>query len=158
MSHPLETYWHDLDRDSKRAFSLAHRHSLDRGSGRIRTRYLFGALVALDPDVLSPLLAEIPDSALPDPVPVSGKPEIADLDRKQPPLSPCVTHTTNALGRAAAEPEQITPLDLFVDLTRHGGGSTVSTMRSHGITPDRIDQLLNRLDLTPLKRSGADDS
>ncbi len=153
--HPFEQYWDQFEDTTKRVFSLAHLHSREQGGGgRIRTRYLFGALRSLQHEDLNRLLQEIPEDALPDPVSVEQEVTVIDLDRITPPLSPCVRSSVESLGELNEQSESITPLDLFVDLARHGGGSTVSTMRSHGISPERINELLTSHGLQARDRHG----
>ncbi len=144
MTHPLEVHWQQLSKPVQKALSLAFNHSRQEGrKGRLRTRYVVAALRTLHHDSLSPLLAEISDTALPDPLPVDRPVEIKPLHEEKPELSPCVRESLTALGAASSGTRRITPVDLFVDLSRHGAGSTVSMLRSQGYTRDKIDQLLN---------------
>jgi len=155
MTHPFEQHWTSFDRNARQAFRRAYMHSREQGSGRIRTRSLFGALIGLNPPSLAPLLEDLPDRALPDPVPADDERSNEDLSRIQPDLSPCVRTSVRKLGSVTDESEQRTALDVFVDLARHGAGSTVSTMRATGVTADHIEELLRKNDLSATDRNGS---
>lgn len=146
MTHPLEQYWECLSPTAREVLSIAYSHSKEQGGkGRLRTRYVTAALRTRPSEPLGKLLSEIPDQALPDPVPVGSDPDVHPRSEIRPELSPCVRDTLTALGAACTKDQQITSLDLFVDLVKHGGGSTVSRLRAHGVSASQVDEWLDRL-------------
>ena len=159
----LHSVWDQLDPELQDAFSLAYNKKRRAGSKRISTRDLFEALARLGTGHLKQVLDELPPGAMPEP----ADPDIP-IDRSlltdRPLLSDCVRDslsefrklTTDAALRSerfGAPPQRIAPVDLFVDVARHGHGPSVVRLREHGVDPAAMERIVEKLGLRLLHRA-----
>ena len=134
----LHTVWDQLDADLQDAFSLAFNKKRRTGSMRISTRDLFEAMSRLGTGPLRDLFNQLPSGALPDPAP-SDIPIDRTLLSAEPLLSDCVHDSLSEFRKFAARPSKLSPVDLFVDVAKHGEGASVVRLREHGVDPDAME-------------------
>jgi hypothetical protein len=60
-----------------------------------------------------------------------------------PLLSTCVENAFHSLEEAAAE-RPLGTEDIFLHVARFGTGASTAQLRAHGITPERIDEMLGQ--------------
>lgn len=135
----VEELFELFDEDLQDAFSLAYNATRRNGSNRISTRRLFAAILRLRPE----LAALLPTGSLPTPLDESIEAKHPPL-KAQPNLSSCVADSIAHLSMARPPDRRVGPLDMFVDVARHGTGPSVRQLRVHGIGRSEIDDLVRR--------------
>jgi serine/threonine protein kinase len=147
----LHHIWDSLDPHLQDAFSLAYNKKRREGSNRISTRDLFQALVRIEDGALQTLIRSLPAGSLPEPVGA----DIA-VDRQvlkaNPFLSDCVEESLSHFIHSQPLPRKLAPVDILVDIGKHGHGSSVARLRDHGITADELENQVKKLRLSPLRR------
>jgi hypothetical protein len=149
--NPLHTIWDSLDPSLQDAFSLAYNKKRREGSTRISTRDFFQALACTHDEGLQRLLGAIPAEALPEPV-AADVPVTRQVLEEAPLLSDCVAESLGQFRRQERLPRKLTPADVFVDIAKHGHGSSVRKLREHGIGPEEIEDRVRRLGLSVIRR------
>jgi hypothetical protein len=152
--NPLHAIWDLLDPSLQDAFSLAYNKKRREGSTRISTRDFFQALARTRDEGLQQLLDAIPEEALPEPV-AADVPVTRSVLEEEPLLSDCVAESLGQFLGQKSLPRKLTPADLFVDIAKHGHGSSVARLRQHGIGPAEIDAQVRKLGLSVLRRREA---
>jgi hypothetical protein len=152
--NPLHAIWDSLDPSLQDAFSLAYNKKRREGSTRISTRDFFQALARTHDDGLQQLLRAIPEEALPEPVAADVPVSRAVLE-EEPLLSNCVAESLGQFLEQKSLPRKLSPADVFVDIAKHGHGSSVARLRQHGIGPAEIDARVRKLGLSILPRRKA---
>lgn len=150
-THLLITIWAKLDPDLQDALSIAYNQAQRDGVNAIKTRYLFAALSRLRPYPLSELLERFPDDALPSPADAEIKPDNRIIEHN-PRLSACVEDSLYQLDRITDSERTISATDLFVDIVRHGTGESVARLRTHGVTPEKVDSIIRQVGWSVLAR------
>lgn len=135
----IEELFELFDEDLQDAFSLAYNATRRSGSNRISTRRLFAAILRLRPE----LATFLPTGSLPAPLDESIEAKHPPL-KVQPNLSACVADAITHLSTAHPPDRRVGPLDMFVDVARHGTGPSVRQLRAHGIGRAEIDDLVRR--------------
>jgi hypothetical protein len=140
----LKPVWHLLDTSLQDAFSMAANEARRQGKDIISTKTLFAVLVRLQPQPLAELIARLPAGSLPDPI-AAGTPhdptELGNIHQ----LSACVQDSLTNLAPQASESAKLTEVDVFIDIARHGRGESVQRLRTHGVDPNRIDEIVKQL-------------
>jgi serine/threonine protein kinase len=147
----LHVIWDSLDPHLQDAFALAYNKKRREGSHRISTRDLFQALVRVDDAALRLLLESLPEGALPEPVPAEVGAD-RQLLEESPLLSDCVEDSLNHFLASEPLPRKLSPVDLFVDIGKHGHGPSVSRLRQHGVTPEVLETQVSRRNLPVVRR------
>lgn len=147
----LHAVWEQLDPELQDAFSLAYNKKRRTGSTRISTRDLFEALSRLGTGPLRQVMNELPEGAMPEPAEPGISLDRAVL-REQPLLSDCVRESLLEFRKIEAQPVKVTPVDLFVDVAKHGHGPSVVRLREHGVDPAAIERIVNKLGVRVIKR------
>ena len=75
------------------------------------------------------------------------------LLEEKPLLSDCVHESLTHFLESQPLPRPLAPVDLFVDIGKHGHGPSVARLRQHGVTPKVIDEQINRHRLNVVRRS-----
>jgi hypothetical protein len=78
------------------------------------------------------------------------------LLREKPLLSDCIADSLEHFKQAGPLARKLSPLDIFVDIGLHGHGPSVAKLREHGVTPDQLEELLQKHDLSVLRRPKSD--
>jgi hypothetical protein len=137
-----------LDRatpEALRAFAVAYNEKRLEGDGGIQTRDLIAALLgSVADDRLQRVIEGIRKRA-PEALPPAIEDPMEDpafLQRERPWLSPCVTEFVHRSNQTLARDKDLSAVDEFVDLAKHGHGESVAQMRNHGITAEVIDRIL----------------
>lgn len=136
----LKVIWENLEPELQDAMTLAYNQAVRNGSGRISTRYFFGAVQRLKPDVLN----YFPEESLPVPTDADLAPDHNPAEEDAP-LSDCVNESLVQLTATVGRDRQVTLEDVFIDVAKHGTGASVSQLRTHGVDPDKIDQIVGQL-------------
>jgi serine/threonine protein kinase len=156
----LHTVWDQLDPGLQDAFSLAYNKKRRTGSNRISTRDLFEAMARLGTGPVREVFNELPAGALPDPT-AADIPVDRSVLKEQPLLSDCVQESLGEFrklgGVIKQKKKKVSAVDLFVDVANHGHGSSVVQLREHGVDPDALERIVNRLGLRVLRRETARD-
>jgi serine/threonine protein kinase len=147
----LHLIWESLDQHLQDAFSLAYNKKQRDGSNRISTRDLFQALARLQNDALRTLIESLPEGSLPDPVDAGVGVE-ARLLQEHPLLSNCVEDSLNSFIKAGPLPRKLSPVDIFVDIGKHGHGPSVARLREHGVTPEVLERRVRQHKLAVISR------
>jgi hypothetical protein len=149
----LHAIWDLLDPNLQDAFSLAYnKKRRERGPGptRISTRDLFQALARIDDGTLQRLLADLPQEAMPLPIDETVQKDRTVLE-EEPLLSDCIAESLASFRRVTRPDRKVTSTDLFVDISKHGHGPSVSQLREHGVGPEEIDKEVDALGVEVLK-------
>lgn len=149
-SNPLLEVWEYLDSDLQDAFSLAYNKkrremATPEGSTRISTRDLFQALASVNNEALRRLIRALPREAFPDPeddMYVTNEPRLL---HDHVVVSETIAESLRGFGRRVDPNRKITPTDIFVDISKHGDGPSVSLLRQHGVGPAEIDEKIASL-------------
>jgi serine/threonine protein kinase len=153
----LHMIWEALDANLQDAFALAYNKKQREGSTRISTRDLFQALLRTTDQHAKQIFQSLPDGALPEPVP----PQV-DRDRRllreTPLLSDCIRDSLSQFMEAAPLPRKLSPVDVFVDIGKHGHGASVARLRQHGVTAEKIEELVKKRRLSVIRRQKPKDS
>ncbi len=156
----LHTVWDQLDPELQDAFSLAYNKKRRTGSNRISTRDLFEAMARLGTGPLRDVFNELPAGALPDPVAADIPVDMVVL-KEQPLLSDCVEESLGEFRKFDGDQQKkkkVSPVDLFVDIAKHGHGSSVVQLREHGVDPDALERIVKRLGLRVLRREASNEN
>lgn len=150
----LHLVWSSLDSNLQDAFSLAYNKKQREGSNRISTRDFFQALARIGDGDLRTLFDSLPEGSLPTPV----DPDVG-MDRhvlqEQPLLSDCVHDSLDQFLKSGPLPRKLSPVDVFVDIGKHGHGPSVARLREHGVTPEEIEQRVKKYKLSIIRRKKA---
>jgi hypothetical protein len=149
----LSDAWNFLDENLQDAFALAYnkkRRERAEQPTRISTRDLFQALDRINDESLQDLLDALPSAALPESsdLPVTNEPWLL---KKGHLLSSCVSKSLDAFVRIASPERKIAPVDIFVDISKHGHGPSVRLLRSEGIGPEEIESRVSSLGIELLE-------
>jgi hypothetical protein len=148
----LHMMWHALDENLQDAFSLAYNKKRRQGGNRISTKDFFQALVRLNDDSVEALIASLPAESLPDPIDTKVTAEQRLVLEERPLLSDCVADSLEHFKELQPLPRRISPVDMFVDIAKHGHGESVSRLRKHGIGKKEIEERVHELGLPVLER------
>jgi hypothetical protein len=147
----LHLIWDSLDAHLQDAFSLAYNKNRREGSSQIRTRDLFQALVRVDDGAMRLLIETLPEGSLPEPI----SSEVG-MDRhllhENPLLSSCVEDSLEHFLASGPLPRKLSPVDVFVDIGKHGDGSSVARLREYGVTPEVIETQVSSRNLAVVRR------
>lgn len=147
----LHQYWDNLDPELQDAFALAYNQSRRDGSNIIKTRSLFAAMIRLKSEPLNELFDILPKDSLPKPIRESSKAKKHVL-QDEPHFSGCVADSLEHIGRRASLKRKLSAKDVFVDIAKHGTGSSVARLRAHGVSAKKIDQIVSQLGWTVIER------
>jgi hypothetical protein len=139
----LKALWDRMTPELQKAFSVAYNENRRAGDPGIQTRDLFAAMLRVAGEQLNPIVSEIPQAALPEPVqgPVVEQPYVIE---ERPWLSHCVASSVRRLRGALPDGRDRTAADVFADIAKNGSGESVALLRSHDIGPEQIDQILRK--------------
>src|SRR5262249_29114016 len=140
----LHRLWGSFEPDLQDALSLAYNQAKREGKTRISTRTFFAAVARLRPGRLAQLLDRLPEDSLPEPV-GEEVPRRGPILEEEPLLSTCVENALVALARKADPEHRMTVEEVFVDVAKHGTGASVAHLRERGVTPQRIDELVEEV-------------
>jgi serine/threonine protein kinase len=147
----LHAIWDGMDPQLQDAFSLAYNKKRREGSRRISTRDLFQALTRLQDVTLRTLIESLPPGSLPEPMADDVKAD-RRLSQENPLLSDCIQDSLSHFAKPAALPRKLTPVDVFVDIGKHGHGPSVARLRARGVTPEELERQVERLGLSVIRR------
>jgi hypothetical protein len=146
--------WDHLDPGLQDAFSLAYNKKRRQGGNRISTKDFFEAITRLGDDSLRPLIKSLPEGALPDPLDPDVPRDRRLVLEESPLLSDCVEDSLEHFRELENRPRRISPADMFVDIAKHGHGSSVARLREHGVGEREIEEQVHKLGLSVLRRKG----
>ena len=142
--------WDRMTPELQHFLSVPYNENRMKGDGGIKTRDLLASMMSNPTPELQAVLRHIPKAALPEPM--EGKlvdePYIAG---ESPWLSHCISASIKRLNKALPDGQQLTALDVFIDIARNGTGESVALLRKHNIDPDRIEKILQQENLYVLK-------
>lgn len=150
----LHLMWDQLDPGLQDAFSLAYNKKRRQGGNRISTKDFFQALARLGDASVGPLIESLPEGALPDPVDPDVSRDGRLVLEESPLLSDCVEDSLEQFRVLENRPRRISPADMFVDIAKHGHGSSVARLRKHGVGEREIEEQVHKLGLSVLRRRG----
>jgi hypothetical protein len=149
----LHEMWFDLDENLQDAFALAYNKQRREGVGTIRTSDLFEAIVRLKDDSVRGLIELLPEGSLPAPIDETVPEDREPVLGGEPLMSGCVADSLGSYHRARPLPRRLTQADLLVDIAEHGHGQSVARLRRHGIGPEEIEKLVERLGMEVIRRA-----
>jgi len=146
----LRALWDRMTPELQKAFSVAYNDNRRAGDPGIQTRDLFAAMLRVAGEELTPIVSEIPKTALPDAVQgaVVEEPYIIE---ERPWLSHCVASSVKRLRKALPAGRHVTAPDIFADIAKNGSGESVKRLREHNIGPKEIDSILSRKGIDVLR-------
>jgi hypothetical protein len=140
----LHRHWSSFEPDLQEALSVAYNQAKREGKTRISTRTFFAATARLRPGQLAQFLDRLPETALPEPI-NEDIPRESSILEEDPQLSTCVENALSHLSKQADPHHKLSAAEVFVDVAKHGTGSSVTQLREQGISPEKIDQLVEEL-------------
>ena len=146
----LRALWDHMTPELQQAFSVAYNENRMAGDPGIQTRDLFAAMLRVAGEQLTPIVSEIPESALPEAVQgsVAEQPYII---AERPWLSHCVASSIDRLRKVLPSGRHLSAADIFADIAKNGSGQSVALLRQHNIGPTEIDDILRRKGLDVLR-------
>ena len=147
----LHQYWDNLEPDLQDAFALAYNQSRRDGSKIIKTRTLFASLMKLKPEPLDELFKLLPKGSLPNPIDEKNTTKEYIL-KEEPNFSGCVTESLENIGFKSSPTKKLTSEDIFVDIAKHGTGKSVASLRTHGVSADKINEIVKQLGWKVIER------
>jgi hypothetical protein len=140
----LHALWTSFEPELQDALSVAYNQAKREGKTRISTRTFFAAVARLRPGQLAQLLDRLPQAALPEAI-SEDVPRESSILQEEPQLSTCVENALAKLGKKADGHHKLSTAEVFVEVAKHGTGSSVAQLREQGITPEKIDRLVEEL-------------
>lgn len=142
--------WDKMTPDLQSYLSIPYNENRMKGDGGIKTQDLFASMVSNPTPELMAVMRHIPREALPEPMAgtLIDDPYIAG---EKPWLSHCISASIQRLSKALPAGQQLTALDVFIDIARNGTGKSVALLRKYQIDPDRIDRILQEEKLQVLQ-------
>jgi len=140
----LHRLWSSFEPELQDALSVAYNQAKREGKTRISTRTFFAAVARLRPGQLRQFLDRLPETALPEPI-SEDVPRESSILQEDPQLSTCVQNALLHLGKRADAHHKLSTTEVFVDVAKHGTGPSVAHLREQGITPEKIDRLVEEL-------------
>ena len=147
----INSIWDNLSPSLQDALSLAANAARREGKDIISTRTLFSAMRRLQPDRLSEFFRELPEEALPKSVPEEVSIDAGAFSDIRL-FSGCVQDSLNNLVPQTNTREKLSTEDIFLDIARYGKGDSVRQLRTHGISVNRINELVGQLGWSVLNR------
>jgi hypothetical protein len=140
----IHQIWPFLEPKLQDALLLAFGQCQRENSNRISTRKFFAALRKLNPEPLNKLLDTLPSGSLPEPTgaDIISYEQLYNSDVK---LSGCVAESMRQIGEHSSPQRRISPEDMFVDIAKHGTGSSVTQLRQYGINAAKVDAAIKEL-------------
>lgn len=135
------------DADLQDAFTLAINASRRQGNSKVSTKMLLSSIMKLEPEIS----ALFPSGSLP--IPLSEPISLNRNDFESSIVfSKCVSDSIEKLRPKASISTPITNQDILLDLAKYGTGSSVKTLREHGVGPAEVDQLAVRMGHRGIRR------
>ena len=147
----LHQFWNNLDDDLQDAFALAYNQSRRDGISIIKTKTLFAAMMKLNREPLNDLFRLLPEEALPNPI-CENSIEKQYILNENPDFSGCVADSLENFSKHKNVRRKLSSEDIFVDIAKHGTGSSVARLRTHGISAKKIDQIVTQLGWKVIER------
>jgi hypothetical protein len=138
----LRRVWNHMTPELQAFLSMPYNENRMRGDGGVKTKDLFAAMMSRPTLELQAVMRHIPAEALPEPM----QGELVDepyIATEQPWLSHCIKGSLHRLGNVLRPGQQLSALDVFIDIARNGTGESVALLRKHHITPEKIDAILH---------------
>lgn len=143
--------WERFDDDLQDAFALAANEARRQNKNYVSTRFLFAALLRLNVEPLPDLFRRIPKQALPDPIDETVRKDLQAID-SQTSFSGCVRDSLEKLSARVTRGQKISSEDVFVDIAKHGRGTSVKRLRANGVNAAKIDKIVNQLGWRVIER------
>lgn len=144
QSELLHQIWDRLEPDLQDVLTLAYNQACRNGHTIIRTRYFFAAIVRLEPAPIPELLNRIPPKALPEPI-AEDVVAAQSILSAHPILSNCVDDSLKHLSQKATPQNKLSSADVFVDIAKYGTGRSVRRLRTYGVTPEKVTDIVEQL-------------
>jgi hypothetical protein len=137
----LKELWVRMTPELQNYLSVPYNENRMKGDAGIQTRDLFAAIVTNPTPELQAIIKNIPAEALPKPLTgaIVNEPYIIN---EEPWLSHCIATSLKRMSKALPSNQQLTALDVFIDIARNGTGESVRLLREHNVTPERIAEIL----------------
>src|SRR5262245_38800142 len=140
----LHRLWSSFEPELQDALSVAYNQAKREGKTRISTRTFFAAVARLRPGQIPQFLDRLPEAALPEPI-SEDVPRESSLLQEDPRLSACVESALSHLRTKADSHHKLSAAEVFVEVAKHGTGPSVARLRERGVTPEKIDRLVEEL-------------
>lgn len=147
----LKTLWNQLNPDMQDAFVLANNERKRLGHDQLHTELLFQALVRLGSPDLMKIADLLPKGALPEATVETSVTENTLFEDK-PALSGCVKDSVSSYLKAGELKRELTPVDMFIDIGKHGKGKSVARLREHGVDVKMLEDVASRLGFDLVRR------
>jgi hypothetical protein len=153
MDTKLGKLWGQLHPDMQDAFILANNERKRLAHDKLHIALLFGAMVRLGNADLVKLLSYLPGDALPEAT-VESSLEDNTLFQDNPMLTACVNDSVSSYLRAGNLVRKLTPVDMFVDIGKHGRGRPIVRLREHGVDEKMLEDVASNLGFALVRRPG----
>src|SRR5262245_18316762 len=140
----LHHLWSSFEPELQDALSVAYNQAKREGKTRISTQTFYAAVARLRPGQLAQFLDRAPEAALPEAI-SEDCPRESTILQEEPQLSTCVENALAHLGKRADPHHKLSTAEVFVEVAKHGIGPSVAHLREQGITPEKIDRLVEEL-------------
>lgn len=148
----FQPIWDRLDENLQDAIVLAATAAHRDGKDYISTKTLFASLRRLHPEPLPDFFSQLPEGALPEPIPADVAVDTTKLNSISS-LSPCVESSLSNLAPKASPRNRLSSEHIFVDIARHGGGRSTLRLRQHGFTKEVVEEIVRQLGWQVIERT-----
>ena len=138
---------YSLNSELRDILGFAELISRRKNKERTSTRDFFTALVTINPDSLIDLINELNSK---ESLPQQVNKGLLSLPRKlsnNRTLSGCLTESLHELSNAIEDSENITPEDMFIDVSKYGRGNSVEKLREKGIGVTELENYVDEFKL-----------
>ncbi len=139
----FKNVWSSMDPALQNAFTIAYNENRMKGDGGIQTRDLFAAMSTNPSPEIQAVIKHFPDGALP-PAITGDTVDDPYIVEEHPWLSHCISASMERLSGTLPKGQQLTALDVFIDIAKNGTGESVAQLRKHHIDVKTIDEILKK--------------
>ena len=141
-----------LDDELYKVFLTAAFLAEHEGKDYVSTTTFVKALVHRSPENISDLFERLPSGAIPEPQIVNegrqidGAESLASLEKLKS-FSPCINSAMENLTPKVDDKTErkLSSKDVFVDIARYSGGKSTQLLRSHGVSKEKLETLVEDL-------------
>jgi TIR domain len=140
----LKPIWHHIDEDLRKIFVIAATLAKMESKNYVSTTNFVKALMFLKPGKISDFFSRLPEGALPDSVPNNIPMHVSTLQSLDS-LSPCINSAMKNLTPKISNEEKLSSEDVYIDIARFATGKSTQRLRSHGVSKQDVEKIVQQL-------------